>query len=83
MDFKLNKEQVGAVLREIKNEKADALIAEGMEKMYQIGKCEGMMKTSRNIVLWAGSTYLTAALIKKVTEKSLSDITDKLGDLQN
>ena len=83
MDINLNKEQVEAVLQGIKTEKAEALIAAGMEKMYQIGKCEGVMKTSKNMLLWAGSTYLTAALIKKLTEKSLSDITDKLGDLGN
>lgn len=83
MDFKLNKEQVETVLREIKNEKADALIAEGMDKMYQIGKCEGMMRVSKNMLLWAGGAYITSALMKKVTEKSLSDITDKLGDLNS
>ena len=83
MDFKLSKEQVEELLQGIKTEKADALIAEGMEKMYQIGKCEGMKKVSKNMLLWAGSTYIASALMKKVTEKSLSDITDKLADLQD
>ena len=83
MEFKLSKEQVEAVLKEIRNERADELIAEGMDKMYQIGKCEGIMKASRNMVLWAGTAYLTSALIKKLTEKSLGDITDTLGDIQD
>ena len=69
MDFKLDKEQVEAVLREIKNEKADALIAEGMEKLYQIGKCEGMQKVAKNMLLWSGGAYATATLMKKVAYK--------------
>ena len=83
MDFKLSKEQIESVLREINNEKADALIEEGMEKILQLGKCEGMMKASKNMLLWAGSAYLTSALLRKVTFKSLNDIADKLENLRD
>lgn len=82
MGIELSREHVEEVLKEIRNDKADALIAEGMEKMYQIGKCEGMKKVSKNMLLWAGSTYIASALMKKVTEKSLGDINDKLSDLR-
>lgn len=83
MDFKLSKEQVEAVLREVKGERADALVTEGLDKIHQLGKCEGMMKASKNMLLWAGSAYVTSALMKRLTYKSLSDITDKLADLRD
>jgi hypothetical protein len=82
MDFKLSKEQVESLLEEVNNEKADALVGEGMEKIRQLGKCEGMMQVSKNMLLWSGGAYLTSALMKKITFKSLTDITDKLEDLK-
>ena len=81
MNINLNKGQVEEVLKEIRNDKADALIAEGMEKLYQIGKCEGMMRVSKNMLLWSGGAYLTSALMKRVANKSLGDINDKISEL--
>ena len=83
MDFKLSKEQVEAVLRGVKDEKADALIEEGLEKIRQLGHCEGVMRTSKHMMIWAGGDYLTSTLLRKVTSKSLDDITDKLENLRN
>lgn len=83
MDFKLSKEQVEAVLRGVKDEKADALIEEGLEKIRQLGHCEGVMRTSKHMMIWAGGAYLTSTLLRKVTSNSLSDITDKLENLRN
>ena len=81
MDINLNKEQVAEVLQEIRNDKADALIAEGMEKLYQIGKCEGMQKVAKNMLLWSGGAYATATLMKRMANKSLSEINDKISEL--
>ena len=83
MDFKLSKEQIESVLQEVNNEKADALITEGLEKIRQLGKCEGMQQVSKNMMFWAGGAYLTATLMKKATLKSLDDITGKLEDLRD
>ena len=83
MDFKLSQEQVESLLQEVNNEKADALITEGLEKIRQLGKCEGMQQVSKNMMLWAGGAYLTSALLRKVTLKSLDDITVKLEDLRD
>lgn len=82
MNIELNKEQVAEVLQEIKNDKADALIAEGMDKMYQIGKCEGMQKVAKNMLLWSGGAYLTSTLMKRTANKSLGIINDKLSELK-
>lgn len=82
MGIELNKEQVAEVLQEIKNDKADALIAEGMDKMYQIGKCEGMQKVAKNMLLWSGGAYLTSTLMKRAANKSLGIINDKLSELK-
>ena len=81
MNINLDKGQVEEVLQGIRNEKADALIGEGMEKLYQIGKCEGMQRVAKNMLLWSGGAYLTSTLMKKVATKSLSEINDKIGDL--
>ena len=81
MNIDLNKEQVAEVLQEIRNDKADALIAEGMEKLYQIGKCEGMQKVAKNMLLWSGGAYATATLMKRMANKSLSEINDKISEL--
>ena len=81
MNIDLNKGQVEEVLQEIRNNKADALIGEGMEKLYQIGKCEGMQKVAKNMLLWSGGAWATATLMKKVANKSLSEINDKISEL--
>ena len=83
MDFKLSKEQVELLWEEINNEKAGELVTEGLGKIRQLGKYEGMMKLSKNMLLWSGGAYLTSALMKKATSRSLSDITDKLADLRD
>ena len=83
MDFKLSQEQIESVLREVNNEKADALIEEGLEKIRQLGHCEGVMRTSKHMMLWAGGAYLTSTLLRRVTSKSLEDITEKLEDLRD
>lgn len=81
MNIDLNKGQVEEVLQEIRNNKAEALIGEGMEKLYQIGKCEGMQRVAKNMLLWSGGAYLTSTLMKKVATKSLSEINDKISEL--
>lgn len=81
MNIDLNKEQVAEVLQEIRNDKAEALVGEGMAKLYQIGKCEGMQKVAKNMLLWSGGAYLTSTLMKKAATKSLSDINDKISEL--
>ena len=81
MNIDLNKEQVEEVLQEIRNGKAEALIAEGLDKFYQIGKYEGMQKVAKNMFLWSGGAWATATLMKKVANKSLGDINDKLPGL--
>lgn len=83
MDFKLSKDQIESLLQEVNNEKADALVGEGMEKIRQLGHCEGVMRTSKHMMIWAGGAYLTSALLRKVTNNTLSDIVDKLEDLKD